>query len=426
MEGPEFSISTGKGNTSAPAFSASAADGGYAPTSTIMRSKNVSVKCATNIELTGNTEITGSFSVTGSKNRIVKTQNYGDRLQYCYEMATPMFGDIGEAQTDENGLEKRTISIAVLDYVTDEEFQNPFHQFFKEKFNVDWDYNYVEWGSWDEILRVWINADDLPDVSIWNYNYQDFENYVNQGLLYRFPDDWKERWPNAAMAYEKSPLNIELEERFGGTYIMLRPIYVYNATTDPIVNQIGVAALRKDWAEAVGFPLKDAYTVEETLEYARLIKENDPGNIGSGLIPLCLDPTNAMYHFVTSQCNHAAPETAIYKNEDGVYVWGPAGEDVYEALKIYQDAYKEGLLDPEFYLMNDDDKERFYINGTAAMYQMGGVAEFRQTCDTEMNNNLGIDSDEAVHNAIVLGNDGKYHNLILGSNYWSSLIFSPP
>ena len=35
------------------------------------------------------------------------------------------------AQTNENGLEKRTISIAVLDYVTDEEFQNPFHQFFK-------------------------------------------------------------------------------------------------------------------------------------------------------------------------------------------------------------------------------------------------------------------------------------------------------
>lgn len=321
--------------------------------------------------------------------------------------------------------EERTISIAVLDYVTDAEFQNPFHQFFMDKFNVKWDYNYVEWASWDEVLRIWINANDLPDVSIWNYNYQDFQNYVNQGLLYRFPDDWKERWPNAAMAYEKSPLNLELEERFGGTYIMLRPIYVYNAVTDPIVNQIGVVALRKDWAEAVGFPIKDTYTVEETLEYARLVKEMDPGNVGSALVPLCLDPSNAMFHFVTSQCNHAAPETAFYKNEDGVYVWGPAQEEVYEALKIYQDAYKEGLLDPEFYLMNDNDKDKFYINGTAAMYQMGGVAEFRQTCDTEMANNLGLDSDEVVHTAIVLGNDDKYHNIILGSNYWSSLIFSP-
>ncbi len=321
--------------------------------------------------------------------------------------------------------EKRTISLAVLDNVTDAEWKNEFHQFFMDKFNIEWDYNYVEWGSWDEILRVWINADDLPDVSIWNYNYTDFANYADQELLYRFPDNWKERWPNAAKAYAASPLNEELEERFGGTYIMLRPIYVFNAQTDPIVNQIGVSALRKDWAEAVGFPLKDAYTVDETLEYARLIKEQDPGNIGTNLIPLCLDPQNAMFHFVSSQCNHATPETAIYKNAEGEYVWGPAEEEVYEALKIYQDAYKEGLLPKEFYLMNDNDKDHFYINGDAAMYQMGGVAEFRQTCDTEMKNNLGLNSDDVVHNALVLGNDEKYHNVILGSNFWSSLIFSP-
>lgn len=321
--------------------------------------------------------------------------------------------------------ETREISIAVLDNVTDDEWKNGFHQFFMDKFNIKWDYNYVEWGSWAEKLRVWISSDDLPDVSIWDYNYTDFSSYVDQELLYRFPDDWKERWPNAAMAYASSPLNEELEERFGGTYIMLRPIFVYNAQTDPVVNQIGVAALRKDWAEAVDFPLKDQYTVEETLEYARRVQQQDPGGIGSQLIPLCLDPANAMTHFVSSQCNHGRTETAVYKNEEGIYVWGPGEETVLEALKVYQQAYREGLLDPEFYLMNDDDKDRFYINGTAAMYQMGGVAEFRQTCDTEMQNNLNLDSDEVVHTAIVTGNDEKYHNVVMGSNFWSSLIFSP-
>ena len=45
----------------------------------------------------------GDFIVFGEKNRFVKTVDYGDRLQYCYEMPSPMFGDIGEAQTDENG-----------------------------------------------------------------------------------------------------------------------------------------------------------------------------------------------------------------------------------------------------------------------------------------------------------------------------------
>ena len=44
-----------------------------------------------------------SFTVTGTKNRIVDTQDYSNRLLYCYETASPMFGDIGEGETDESG-----------------------------------------------------------------------------------------------------------------------------------------------------------------------------------------------------------------------------------------------------------------------------------------------------------------------------------
>lgn len=45
----------------------------------------------------------GSFVARGSKNRIVKTENYSDRLLYCYETPKPYFGDIGEAVLDESG-----------------------------------------------------------------------------------------------------------------------------------------------------------------------------------------------------------------------------------------------------------------------------------------------------------------------------------
>lgn len=40
---------------------------------------------------------------SGTKSRVAGTENYGEKLLYCYEMPSPMFGDIGEAQTDENG-----------------------------------------------------------------------------------------------------------------------------------------------------------------------------------------------------------------------------------------------------------------------------------------------------------------------------------
>jgi len=48
--------------------------------------------------------VNGSLSVTGTKPRLIKTPNYGERLNYCYETPTPLFGDIGEAQLDSDGI----------------------------------------------------------------------------------------------------------------------------------------------------------------------------------------------------------------------------------------------------------------------------------------------------------------------------------
>lgn len=47
--------------------------------------------------------IGGSLSVAGAKNRIIDTENYDTRKQYCYETATPYFGDIGSGCTDNTG-----------------------------------------------------------------------------------------------------------------------------------------------------------------------------------------------------------------------------------------------------------------------------------------------------------------------------------
>ena len=52
----------------------------------------------------GDTMTVSNFVATGSKSRLVKTDNYQKRLLYCYETPTPLFGDIGEAIIDEDGL----------------------------------------------------------------------------------------------------------------------------------------------------------------------------------------------------------------------------------------------------------------------------------------------------------------------------------
>lgn len=45
----------------------------------------------------------GMFLCSGTKNRLTDTEDYDKRLLYCYEMPSPMFGDIGEATLDETG-----------------------------------------------------------------------------------------------------------------------------------------------------------------------------------------------------------------------------------------------------------------------------------------------------------------------------------
>lgn len=52
----------------------------------------------------GKVVISGDLIVYGDKNREVGTENYGRQLAYCYETATPYFGDLGHGMTDENGV----------------------------------------------------------------------------------------------------------------------------------------------------------------------------------------------------------------------------------------------------------------------------------------------------------------------------------
>ena len=47
--------------------------------------------------------VKGDLTVNGTKSRSVSTDQYSDRLLYCYETPSPMFGDIGEGVIGEDG-----------------------------------------------------------------------------------------------------------------------------------------------------------------------------------------------------------------------------------------------------------------------------------------------------------------------------------
>lgn len=54
-------------------------------------------------ETVGAIDHVGNWTVHGTKSRAVDTDNYGERLLYCYETPSPMFGDIGSGTLDDDG-----------------------------------------------------------------------------------------------------------------------------------------------------------------------------------------------------------------------------------------------------------------------------------------------------------------------------------
>ena len=51
----------------------------------------------------GSASIIGNFHVSGTKSRLANTENYNERLLYCYETPSPFFGDIGHGVIGEDG-----------------------------------------------------------------------------------------------------------------------------------------------------------------------------------------------------------------------------------------------------------------------------------------------------------------------------------
>lgn len=51
-----------------------------------------------------NISAAGNLTVQGTKSRVAKTKSYNERLLYCYEMPSPVFGDMGHGIIGEDGL----------------------------------------------------------------------------------------------------------------------------------------------------------------------------------------------------------------------------------------------------------------------------------------------------------------------------------
>lgn len=301
--------------------------------------------------------------------------------------------------------------------------QDAIYKTFAEKFNVDFDIRPLTWGNWTTNVNLYINGMNLPDVTNWFFNYTDYSNYVEQELLYKLPADWQERWPGVAEVYEKTGLSGVLEDENGDIFCLPVPVYFNNKPVEKMPTHLQVYA-RKDWIEQVtGEEVKTHYTFSEMMDIARKLKEANPAGV-ENFYPITCYTNMLIQGLAYAGYEHISSGYDIYLGEDGQYHWGPGDEQTYEILKVLQDAWKEGLIDPEFYTLNQgEDEDKMTIAHSTAMFCAGGLAS-NYILFTNEQLSSGLNPDESLCSFFVTDDNGVFHSAE-ATNYFGALIFNP-
>lgn len=301
--------------------------------------------------------------------------------------------------------------------------QDAIYKTIAEKFNVDFDIRPLTWGNWTTNVNLYINGMNLPDVTNWFFNYTDYASYVEQELFYKLPSDWQTRWPGVAEVYKKTGLAGVLEDENGDIFCLPVPVYFNNKPVEKMPTHLQIYA-RKDWIEQVtGEEVKTHYTFSELLDILRKLKAANPAGV-ENFYPFTSYTSMLIQGLVYCGYEHVSSGYDIYLGEDGQYHWGPADEQTYNILKFVQDAWKEGLIAPEFYTMNQgEDEDLMTIAHSSAMFYAGGLAA-NYILFTNEQLSSGLNPDESLCSFFVTDDNGVYHSAE-ATNYFGALIFNP-
>ncbi|WP_274651250.1 ABC transporter substrate-binding protein [Paenibacillus humicola] len=331
----------------------------------------------------------------------------------------------GAAGQEQNKYAKHmTISYAVGNNNLDVN-DDVFAKIWKDKYNFDWEIRPVASNNNSETFRIWINSGDMADMGSWNYNHSEYVSYVKQGLLKELPKGWREKWPNLAAAQDRTGIYKYVEDQVVSDNILFKPIMADNYPLDKLINHDGIW-FRADWVRAVGAEVKDHYTVAEIMDIARKIKQQDPGKVGEKLIPIDVPTVGLWVMFVWPNATHYQEVSQFYQDADGVFHWGLADPEILKGLKLWRQAYDEGLLNPEYYNLPDgpQTEAQMYTAGISAMNQAAGMASVGTRQASFMGSNLGVDPSESLSYAFLTDDNGVYRANEI-PNFAGSLIFNP-
>lgn len=349
----------------------------------------------------------------------------------------------GKKTSTDNG-ERMTITIGYP--AADETWTNDeYYRYIADKFNVDIEFQTLSADSASEKARIWISSGSMPDVVLTtSFSMDEYSKYAEQGMIRPLPEGWAERYPNVGFGMEMTGLMSELEALHDGEiYALVRPqdafkdyigefreAYKNGEDLEAMMSQekyMGIDgygfAYRKDWAEKLGIETDTIMKYDDFMEMAKKFKEADLGSVGaSNVVGIAADYTEAPNFFVTifnSSYNY------FHKDENGKYVCGYLEDSTAKGVKEYAQAYRDGILAPDFYTIKAQDLDSIFCSQRSGIiFPRAGVHQLRKLNSDFEKANPGLKAKDCIDVCWVVAEDGKVHGRER-TNYYGLYYFNP-
>ncbi|MCL2060782.1 MAG: extracellular solute-binding protein, partial [Oscillospiraceae bacterium] len=306
-----------------------------------------------------------------------------------------------------------------LDYSNDIIYQE-----YSERFNFTWEIYTMIWDNWGEKTRLWINAGDMPDIVYWNFNYAEYLQYVDAGMLGALPAGWEANYPNVNDVQLRTGIK-DYVVIDGTQYALPRATFYHFSPVDTLMYH-GSCIYRPDWLEALGMdPWEDGgmITLEQFKEYINGAINNNPDGLPASSVTGLTDTYALVCRLIVSMGDEGYNTFYL---RDGQYIWGPTTEGTLEGIRLLRELYQGGYIDPDFYMITDKVHGDKFNAGTAAMFfddmTAGSYAGYIRSFG-DANPELG-DPNDHISLVNILAPDGKWHGT-QSANWWSAMIFHP-
>lgn len=235
--------------------------------------------------------------------------------------------------------------------------KDDFGKWIKKENNVD--FNIINIESNDQ-LRMRAATNDLPDMFSLPLGTTEYYNYSSQELIREIPEDILEKYPNCKKDVDDNEILTSLKKSMDGVYAI--PIPDSKRGLTDVLN-VGIY-YRADWAKKVGIT-KMPETVDDMYEMFKRFTTQDPDGNGR-------DDTYGVSGNIWQV--HLIPWLELYGwvKEDGKWIPAYVSREMIPALKYWNRAKVEGVLDPEFSGANLNPTDLFTAGTVGVMYKNCG------------------------------------------------------